>query len=325
MPANTRPTILRKVLEDQFSLLASELVSLYEQEVATWEAEQRELVRCEVAENLNQAVRMLRQAEDFQEVSAVLVDTSAAFCRLLAVFSIEGETVRAARIRGVSDAAVEEFCTLEFPLQQAAAFLGAVQAGDPVIAMTTPREVSPSLWETFGHKTDDRAYILPIFVREKPVGLIYAAGLVEMPQLELLAQAAALVLEVRTRPPEPARKQELVMIQGGRPTAIERGVPASWAELTPPDQEIHLRAQRFARVQVAGLKLFSPDIVKRGRGSKNLYAALQKDIDSSREIFRQTFLAATPTMVDYYHLELLRTLANDDASLLGENYPGPLV
>ena len=30
-------------------------------------------------------------------------------------------------------------------------------------------------------------------------------------------------------------------------------------------------------------------------------------------------------MVDYLHLELMRTLANDDADLLGKEYPGPMV
>jgi hypothetical protein len=30
-------------------------------------------------------------------------------------------------------------------------------------------------------------------------------------------------------------------------------------------------------------------------------------------------------MVDYLHLELVRTLANDDAEALGKDYPGPMV
>jgi hypothetical protein len=30
-------------------------------------------------------------------------------------------------------------------------------------------------------------------------------------------------------------------------------------------------------------------------------------------------------MVDYLHLELVQTLANDDPDLLGNNYPGPMV
>jgi hypothetical protein len=102
-------------------------------------------------------------------------------------------------------------------------------------------------------------------------------------------------------------------------------VPETWAELSPQDQERHLRARRFARVQVAGMRLFSPEAVQQGRKSKDLYGALQKDIDSGREMFRQNFLAGSPNMLDYFHLELVRTLANEDASLLGEKYPGPLV
>jgi hypothetical protein len=30
-------------------------------------------------------------------------------------------------------------------------------------------------------------------------------------------------------------------------------------------------------------------------------------------------------MLDYLHLEMVRTLAQDDAELLGAEYPGPLV
>jgi hypothetical protein len=30
-------------------------------------------------------------------------------------------------------------------------------------------------------------------------------------------------------------------------------------------------------------------------------------------------------MVDYLHLEMVRSLADDDAILLGPSYPGPLV
>jgi hypothetical protein len=220
---------------------------------------------------------------------------------------------------------------LELPAAEAAAIAGALQSGDPVVAMTTPREISGALVQAFAHKSDDRAYILPVLVREKPVGLIYAAGGVEMAPLELLAQSAALSLEVRIRQepapiPEPAPKPELITIEGvAAPALPERKVPSAWSDLAPPEQELHLRAQRFSRVQVAGMRLFSPDLVRQGRDAKDLYGVLQKDIDAGRDMFRQMFLAASPTMVDYFHVELLRTLANDDAALLGEKYPGPLV
>jgi hypothetical protein len=40
---------------------------------------------------------------------------------------------------------------------------------------------------------------------------------------------------------------------------------------------------------------------------------------------RTQFFTPCASMVDYLHLELARTLAYDDADLLGTTYPGPLV
>jgi len=327
MPASTRPSILRKVLEEQLSVLAGELATLHEQELAAHEAEQRVSLRSELAENLNQAVRLLRQSEDFSQMAAVLADSSANCCRLLAVFSIEGNEVRAERVRGVSVPVAEEFASLEFPAEQAAAFNGALQTGDPVVAMTTPREISATLVQTFAHKPDDRAYILPVLVHGRPAGLIYAAGNVEMAPLELLAQSASLALEARAhpQPPATAHKADLVMIQGVAEPLPESKVPSASSDLAPPDHDLHLRAQRFARVQVAGMHLFSPDLVKRGRDAKDLYGVLQKEIDAGREMYRKSFLAERPTLIDYFHSEMLRSLAKEDAALLGEKYPGPLV
>ena len=54
-------------------------------------------------------------------------------------------------------------------------------------------------------------------------------------------------------------------------------------------------------------------------------AALRKSIDAAREAFRPSFFAPCSSMVDYLHLELVHTLANDDPDLLGDNYPGPMV
>ena len=87
---------------------------------------------------------------------------------------------------------------------------------------------------------------------------------------------------------------------------------------------MHLRAQRSARVQVAEIRLFEPEAVQAGRTRHDLYGAVRAGIDAAREVFHKTFFTATPTMVDYLHLELVRTLANNDPELLGKEYPGPL-
>jgi hypothetical protein len=51
---------------------------------------------------------------------------------------------------------------------------------------------------------------------------------------------------------------------------------------------------------------------------------LQLPIDGARRQYESDFMSASATMVDYLHLELVRTLAQDDDMRLGEEYPGPL-
>jgi hypothetical protein len=98
-----------------------------------------------------------------------------------------------------------------------------------------------------------------------------------------------------------------------------------WSSLSKEDQEFHLKAQRFARVCVAELRLYESEAVKQGRAARDLYGRLKEKIDAGRQAYRRQFMDVCPSMVDYLHLELVRTLANDDETLLGTDYPGPLV
>jgi hypothetical protein len=99
---------------------------------------------------------------------------------------------------------------------------------------------------------------------------------------------------------------------------------ASWEDLPAGEQQIHLRAQRFARVQAAEMRLREADAVQAGRAQKNLYETLRQQIDGARTAFRKAYFATCRSMVDYLHLELVKTLANDDVELMGQGYPGPL-
>jgi hypothetical protein len=90
------------------------------------------------------------------------------------------------------------------------------------------------------------------------------------------------------------------------------------------EPDLPLKAQRFARVRVAQIRLYQSENVKNGRAERDLYTSLKTEIDSAREAFHRDFISRSPTMTDYLHEELVRTLANDDAALLGPDYPGPL-
>jgi hypothetical protein len=72
------------------------------------------------------------------------------------------------------------------------------------------------------------------------------------------------------------------------------------------------------------MRLYRGDEVQDGRAARKLYLALKSEMDRARDAFRRKFLSASPTMVDYLHLELVRSLAHDKATLLGREYPGPM-
>jgi hypothetical protein len=86
----------------------------------------------------------------------------------------------------------------------------------------------------------------------------------------------------------------------------------------------HSRALRFARVKVAEIQLYQASQVKSGRAARDLYGTLGPHIDDARKAFRDRFLVPLSGVPDYLHQELVKTLAKEDAVLLGPSYPGPL-
>lgn len=289
------PTVpLRQFLDK----LASDAAALSE--------ETREQARRELAGDLNQAVRRLRQSATVDDLAATLADTAAHFAEGAVVFLISAGVAKSEKL------------DLEVPLESAAALAGAVESRDLVTAMTTGAEVSEVLVERLGHSPDGRAHIYPIVVKENVIALLYAWGTAQGAAVELLAQVGA-ALWVDLLPPPVA---ELVSIA---PAPTVKKAAASWETLTPEEQQVHLRAQRFARVQAAAMRLQEGTAVQAGRLRHNLYEALRGPIDTARELFRKDFFTSCPSMVDYLHLELVHTLANDDAELLGKDYPGPMV
>jgi len=305
---------VRQIVEQRLAQLTEEMQGFVERV--------RTNARRELAEQLNMAVRRLRLAPDADELFATLADSAASFACGAAVFRIEGEVATGGPVRGVTESAVEGFRGLEIRLASAAALASAVAGREPVTAVTSATEVSPELAALAEHAPDGRASVFPLVAGERVPALLYAWGETQASFLELLSQVAAAAWTALPEPPPPA--PELVTIAPA-PAEPEPEPGSAWDSLSAADQQLHLRAQRFARVQVAEMRLFAPDAVQAGRAESDLYGTLRQQIDAAREKFRQSFFGPCPSMVDYLHLELVQTLANDDAELLGKHYPGPMV
>ena len=327
MASSAPSPTLRQILEQRLSQLLVELEATFDEHLTSQleqrmgpaveqaATESRDQARLELADLLNQGARRLRQAVDVPDLTATLLDASAPFSVGAAVFLVADGVARGERMRGVPEDRARAFRGLEIPLSSAAALAEAAESGDPVATVTAPNEVSAELGVFAGHPEDARAFIYPLVVRGRSLALLYAWGEVVGSALELLAQVAAAVWTIM---PAPA---ELVTIAPGQPAPES----TAWDKLRPEEQQLHLRAQRFARVQVAEMRLFETDAVQSGRAERDLYAALRTRIDAARDSFRKSFFATCPSMVDYLHLELVRTLAHDDVEALGSDYPGPLV
>ncbi len=91
------------------------------------------------------------------------------------------------------------------------------------------------------------------------------------------------------------------------------------------ERQQHNYARRFARLLVSEIKLYNEQKVRDGRLEGDIYQRLREDIDRSRQMYDQRISPPVAARYDYFHQELVNTLAEGDASKLGRDYPGAAV
>ncbi len=253
-------------------------------------------------QSLNLAARRLRQTGTIEEWKAAVADSAAGFCAGASVF----------------DAGDDE-------VAQAPAMATVIETKDTVVALRSPSELPAAVFERYGPADPSRCYLFPILYRNRVAAILYTQpggdGL-DTNALELICALAGATI------PRPASPK---LVMPAAPAVVEKPAPAAatsiwkdWSALSAGEQEAHLRAQRFARVRVAEMRLYDADAVERGRTGRDLYICLRGKIDLAREDFRKEFVEKCPSMTDYLHREMVRTLANDDEAAMGQEYPGAL-
>ncbi len=91
------------------------------------------------------------------------------------------------------------------------------------------------------------------------------------------------------------------------------------------ERRLHNDARRFARLLISEIKLYNEQKVAEGRMEHDLYDRLREYIDRSREMYDKRVKAEVAARYDYFHGELVNTLAEGDVAKLGSNYPGATV
>lgn len=272
--------------------------------------------RRDLAGRLNQFLRAMRQAQSAAEWREMLLDGAAAFSDAVILLRVDGENLVLEGVRGAPHASDPAILS-PLPIAASPAIRHAMETAETVVVAKVASELDPRLIALCQPEAT-RAYLLPLIAGKATLAILVAEAVTEPNALEVIVSAAALALkEVQ------AQASAFVAISSA--PASESDDRPSWDALPRRDQETHLRAQRFARVKVAEMHLYQPQAVEMGRRARNLFTALKPQIEAARSEFQEQFMSASESMVDYVHLELVRNLAANDETLLGADYPGPLV
>ena len=126
-------------------------------------------------------------------------------------------------------------------------------------------------------------------------------------ELEILARYASRALEAIT-----AFKTARAVVQA----PAESGLRPSALSNEASSAEEHASAQRYAKLLVCEIKLYHEADVVDGRRDRDLVARLGGEIAHARVMYEQRVPRHVRQHADYFHDELVRTLANGDPSLL---------
>jgi len=128
---------------------------------------------------------------------------------------------------------------------------------------------------------------------------------------------------IAPKAPEPEPAAEVVEVAAHATAAsAAASAPAAdpFAGMSAEDADTHRKAQRFARLLVDEIKLYNQAKVAEGRRNKDLYDRLKEDIEKSRSTFQKRYGTTAAASGDYFQKEVVRSLAEDDLSVMGANF-----
>ena len=302
--------------------LAEEEAS-YNRLLTNWQntlASERQSAARLTAEVINQTSRRLRQAVEVRDWAVAILEGAARFSEKAALFQHIGGSLQLLGVKACEAEYQEAVVQFSTAAADVPAIARVLETREPVAVPADAEQLSESVIARVEPAESDMAFICPLTGGEKAEAVLLAYGRDATLDTNALEHLSLLGELLRKRPEPPAPEPPAT-------PAPEQAQPVQRIlyPVSREEQEFHLQAQRFARVQVSEMRLFRHQEVTQGRQSKNLYSAMKDAIDRSREKYKEQFLRSKSSLPDYLHVELIKTIALGDESLLGPDYPGPLV
>lgn len=281
-------------------------------------------------ERLLDTMRTIDQARSMSDVLDALANHALVESGRVAVFLVRDGRLRGWRFGGFAGLPGEPR-EIELSLDESGIIARAVTGHD--CAATSDRGLPPG--ETGAlppgsllHLPQGRAgFAAPVCVAGQVVAVVYAdEGDVEAPPVpspwpeivEITARHASRCLELLmaarmaawTRP-SPTESAAGVGTPGTEPAGQE-ATPQSHAG---EDEDA---ARRYARLLISEIKLYHESDVNQGKRERDLLQRLRPEIDRARRLFEERVPPDVRSRADCFEQELVRTLADGNASLLGQ-------
>ena len=255
---------------------------------------------------LNSAFHRIASSRSQTELLQSLLEGTTPFCSRAALLVVKGEHLTGWRGRGFEGASGDGVREIDLsaegengwrqPLADQEAATDTVEA--------VPESLARAFFDLLGTPDDNRAYLLPVMVKQRPVAALYAdsgnAGRsLDLMALDLLARMTAMCLElsiVRARPaaaaagasataavpaeakveaepaPAPAEPESVVPPPpepapppAAAPAAAPARVGPDYDNIPQGEHDIHKKAFRFAKLLVDDLVLYNKDKIEQGR------------------------------------------------------------
>lgn len=267
------------------------------------------------SERLAVGIRAMSGARSLREVLDTLVSGAAQEAARAGVLLVRGDRFHGWRFVGF-DSSLGSGEAVDLAHRDAGVIAEALQSTAVASAGSTGRGGAPAFAQL---QPGEACLALPIVIAGQVVAVLYAdAG----------QQPGASNLEPGTLNPEPIeiltrfasqRLEALTAIKAARSLTVNPDPPPP-APGRPGGRDDsadqHAAARRYARLLVCEIKLYHEPQVAEGRRERDLATRLGGEIARVRTLYEQRVPAEVRQSTDYVYEELIRTLADGDASLL---------
>lgn len=284
------------------------------------------------SEVLRAAVTSIHDAHSQADILKALLEGAAKFSARVALFVVRGNTLAGWQARGLADENIRGTSIdgskglSSRAIQDRSRHSGSIAEFDETFAQQQ------------GAPHDNACTIFPLVVKDKVAAVLYvdsgskASSPADYAAVEVLTRFACVWLEHEAGKRQAAPGGEgsteastpgtsVTSMPGPASTAAPSSEP-SLGNVPADEQEIHKKAQRFAKLLVDEIKLYNQAKVAEGKQNRSIYKLLREDIEKSRATYEKRYGGTPAASGKYFDSEVIRILADNDRSLLGSDFPG---